>query len=374
MPAQIVRLGDIVEFAYGAGLPKAKRRAGSIPVYGSNGITGHHDEALVDCPTVIVGRKGSAGAISLTDGPSYPIDTTYYTKPRVANSVDVKYLFYVLERANLGKLATATGVPGLNREDAYRTEVPFHPIEEQRRIVDILDRAAGIRRLRRQAQDTARLIIPALFNTMFGDPATRASKWPIAALGDMLAAIDYPIRTGPFGSQLLHSEFVEEGIPVLGIDNVVTNHFRWTVSRCITPDKFVGFRRFKINPHDLIITIMGTTGRCAVAPDQIPECMSTKHLCVLSLDQATIAPKYAWAALLYDPFVRAQTERTGHGAIMEGWNMGLVRRLRLRIPPLRLQQQFVETCRDIELLMERQRKAAEQERGTQVALASRLLS
>ena len=61
--------------------------------------------------------------------------------------------------------------------------LPLPPLVEQRRIVDILDRAASIRRLRRQAQETARQIVPALFNKMFGDPGTNLMRWPIRLLG-----------------------------------------------------------------------------------------------------------------------------------------------------------------------------------------------
>jgi len=73
-----VPLGEIIELAYGKSLPARLRRSGSIPVYGANGIAGYHDQAIVPEPTIIVGRKGSAGEIQLTEVSSFPIDTTYY--------------------------------------------------------------------------------------------------------------------------------------------------------------------------------------------------------------------------------------------------------------------------------------------------------
>ncbi|MFI5113476.1 MAG: restriction endonuclease subunit S [Terriglobales bacterium] len=59
-------------------------------------------------------------------------------------------------------------------------------LDEQRRIVEILDRAASVRRLRCQAQDTAGQLIPALFNKMFGDPATNPMGWPVVAMRALL--------------------------------------------------------------------------------------------------------------------------------------------------------------------------------------------
>ena len=82
-------------------------------------------------------------------------------------------------------MKTATGVPGLSRDDAYQEPISVPPREEQRRLVDILSRAEGIVRLRREAQKKAQELIPALFLDMFGDPATNPKGWPVAVVGDV---------------------------------------------------------------------------------------------------------------------------------------------------------------------------------------------
>ncbi len=102
--------------------------------------------------------------------PSFPIDTTYFVRPRPGVQLDATYASYALRFVNLSRLRTETGVPGLNRSDAYRELFPLPSPHEQRRIVDILNRAAKIERLRRLAQERLREFIPALFIKMFGDP------------------------------------------------------------------------------------------------------------------------------------------------------------------------------------------------------------
>ena len=97
-------------------------------------------------------------------------------------------------------------------------------------------------------------------------------------------------RSEPFGSQLKHAEFTEEGIPVLYIDNVVSNKFPWAKPRYITPEKYTSFLRCRVFPGDVIVTIMGTTGRVCAMPDDLPECMSTKRLCVFTLDRVRADP------------------------------------------------------------------------------------
>lgn len=74
----------------------------------------------------------------------------------------------------------------LHPDQLLRHEVPLPPLDEQRRIVDLLERAAGIRRLREQALAKARAIVPALFLDMFGDPASNPKGWPVVTLGNAI--------------------------------------------------------------------------------------------------------------------------------------------------------------------------------------------
>ncbi len=91
---QTVRLGEAIEFVYGKSLPKNTRVDGKVPVYGSNGIAGWNNKALVNEPTIIVGRKGSAGAVQFVEEPCYPIDTTYFVRVRPA--LALTYVFYFI--------------------------------------------------------------------------------------------------------------------------------------------------------------------------------------------------------------------------------------------------------------------------------------
>jgi type I restriction enzyme S subunit len=256
--------------------------------------------------------------------------------------VHKEYLFrFLLSKSSFlessGKGAT---VKGIRLEVLRELEVPLPPLKEQKRIAAILDKADHIRRKRQQTIKLADEFLRAVFLNMFGVSIVNSNGWDVKPIGDLLANKPNAARTGPFGSQLKHSEFVGKGVPVLGIDNIVTNHFRWTIPRCLPPKKFERFKRYRVFPEDLIITIMGTTGRVAVAPSDLPECMSTKHLCVLTLNRNKIDPVYLWATLLFDNKARSQAEKYGSGAIMEGWNMGIIKAINVRVPPLHNQLKF----------------------------------
>jgi type I restriction enzyme S subunit len=127
-----VRLGDVVTLHYGKGLQTAKRLNGNIPVFSSAGITGFHNEPLVDSGGIIVGRKGTIGTVFYSPGPFFCIDTAYYILPD--KSYDDKYLYYLLKTLKLDRLNEDSAVPGLNRETAYSQQFSLPPLPVQRVI------------------------------------------------------------------------------------------------------------------------------------------------------------------------------------------------------------------------------------------------
>jgi len=131
------KLGNICEFAYGDSLPKQNRVKGNVPVYGSNGQIDLHDKSLIEGKTIIVGRKGSIGEVHYSEIDCWVIDTAYYVKPLL--EVDIKYLYLLLKTLNLSKLNKASSIPGLNRDDVYKIDVPLPPLEQQQQIVNIIE-------------------------------------------------------------------------------------------------------------------------------------------------------------------------------------------------------------------------------------------
>ena len=132
----MVSFEDVCTLEYGASLPKIKRIDGPFPVVGSNGVTGYHNDFLVEGPAIIVGRKGSAGEVTLIEENCFPIDTTYYVKQTNPNESDIRYLYWILKNLDLPNLRGGAGIPGLNRTDVYQThQIPLPPLDVQKEIV-----------------------------------------------------------------------------------------------------------------------------------------------------------------------------------------------------------------------------------------------
>jgi len=176
------KLGDVLSLEYGRSLRKdARDSEGSIPVAGSNGIDGWHNKALVKGPGIVVGRKGSVGKVTWFDKDFWPIDTTYYVKPKI--KCELRWIYYLLIFLQLDRLSIVTGVPGLNRNDAYKLSFGLPPLSEQHRIVEILDQADALRKKRAEADAKAARILFALFIKSFGDPLTNPMGWQEVTLG-----------------------------------------------------------------------------------------------------------------------------------------------------------------------------------------------
>ncbi len=135
--AKNAHLGDLVQFVYGKGLPARDRKPGAVPVYGSGGIVDTHNQALVQGPGVVVGRKGTIGSVYWTARDFYPIDTTYYVVPKTEDT-RLRYIYYLLKTLPLARMNTDVAVPGLNRSNALQLKVSIPSLPTQDRIVDIL--------------------------------------------------------------------------------------------------------------------------------------------------------------------------------------------------------------------------------------------
>lgn len=119
------------------------------------------------------------------------------------------------------------------------------------------------------------------------------NEWDSKQLAELLGDFDPAMRSGPFGSALLKQELVEAGLPLLGIDNVHTERFIADYTRFVTPRKFAQLARYVVRPDDLMITIMGTVGRCCLVPENVGQALSSKHTWTISLDQNAYSPYLA---------------------------------------------------------------------------------
>ena len=137
---QTKTLGEVIQLPYGKPLdPKDRNPNGLYPAYGANGEKDRTDKFYRDSPSIIVGRKGSAGEITLTEDRFWPLDVTYFVEFD-RQQYDLQFLYYLLVTLDLPSLAKGVK-PGINRNEVYALPVSLPPLPEQQRIVTLLDEA-----------------------------------------------------------------------------------------------------------------------------------------------------------------------------------------------------------------------------------------
>lgn len=130
-------LGQIFTLEYGKPLTEENRDGKGFPVFASAGIVGLHSDPLVlQAPVIVVGRKGTAGAVYWSETPCFVIDTAYFVKP--IEDTDLRFLYLLLNFVDLKSVTAQTGVPGLNRDRAYSLKINLPPKAVQLGIVEII--------------------------------------------------------------------------------------------------------------------------------------------------------------------------------------------------------------------------------------------
>ena len=167
------RLDSFLELAYGKALKAEERQPGRVPVYGSGGITGWHDTALVSQPSIVVGRKGTVGSVYWESRPFFPIDTVFYVK----SELPLTYCFELLKTLGLKDMNTDAAVPGLNRENVYRLLTPAIPAD----VLDAFDALVGSLRARIDQNDALAETLSTLRDTLLPRLISGQLRLPEAA-------------------------------------------------------------------------------------------------------------------------------------------------------------------------------------------------
>ena len=221
--------------------------------------------------------------------------------------------------------------------ETLKIELP--PIPEQKRIAKILDNFAEIELKINKKLKLIKDLESNIFKENF-EINNIPSHNKIVTINELVLNQKSSIRTGPFGSQLLKSEFKDSGITVIGIDNAVNNEFKWTNKRYISQEKFKSLSRFQVHPNDVVITIMGTCGRVCIIPEDIGIAINTKHLCAITLDHNKCLPEFLRAYFLYSKKAKHHLRSRTKGAIMDGLNMGIIKTIPIEIPSIEEQKKF----------------------------------
>jgi type I restriction enzyme S subunit len=332
-------LGEVLSFKYGKALPERERRAGDVPVYGSNGNVGFHSAALIHGPAIIVGRKGSVGEVHLCDGPCWPIDTTYFVD-EFGNNVATFWYWY-LKFLKLGQLNRATAIPGLNREDAYRLRVLVPEPQEQRRLVS---RIEGILRHTTTTRDEIthcntllerckRAIRLIAWGDMGGEPALPA-EWKWTTIEEICEEIvDCPHSTPKWADQgeicIRTTNFRPGKLDLSEVRYVSLGTYKERISRQEPQSGDIVYSREG-----------GILGIACQIPPQVKLCLGQRMM-LMRADPKKYSGTLLMHVLNSTPILDRVRELTG-GSASPHLNVGDIKKFQIPLPPRDKQDRIVK--------------------------------
>lgn len=265
-----------------------------------------------------------------------------------ATRLDRGFLFHWVRRQSVvdALMAKNTGARMPRADMSVLLGLPLYlpPIEEQRQIVELLHRAAEIRRRADVARDKARAVIPALFLDMFGDPASNHSGWRRLTLGEALLS-------GPQNGLYRPASDYGDGVRILRIDSFDDGRIRDQRSLKRLRIDAASCEKFGLRAGDIVVNRVNSPpqlGKSLLVPELEEPTVFESNMMRMRLDQTILLPAVAGAMLQLEPVRRSLIRNAKHAINQSSINQGDVTGLVVFAPPLRLQAAFAEQAERIE--------------------------
>jgi len=350
-------------------LPKSKILAGeSLPngkfkFYLSGKKQGRLNEAISNKDAIIMGDGGVA-SIAYAEG-NYSYSSHNFGFFSENTSVLTQYIYRALEEflpVIDYKGFVGSGIKNIDKNFLFDLYLQIPPLPEQKKIASILTSLDEViestQKQIDKLQDLKKATMNELLTKGIGNTEFKESElgqipksWEVMRLEELLdKETIYPMRSGPFGSALLKNELVSEGVPFLGIDNVHIEEFRGDFKRFITKEKFTELSRYEVFPNDVIVTIMGTVGRCCVIPNDIPKAISSKHTWVITLDSKLMLSRLVCWQVNHSNWVLKHFADNSQGGVMDAISSVTLKKTLLPVPPLEEQKAILKTYFKLENL------------------------
>lgn len=330
------KLSDVITLEYGKPLPNEQRcLEKKYPAYGANGIKCYAVQAFWKKPSIIIGRKGTAGAVRLVDGCFWPLDVTYFVKFD-DTAYDLRFLYYKLLSLDLPSLAMGVK-PGINRNAVYAIESYFPSLPEQKRIVAILDEAfagigAAIANTQRNLAN-ARELFESYLDVVFSHPRDGWAEVQIdGACSSIIDCINKtaPKVDGPTPFKMIRTTNVRDGFVSLDSVKFVTEEVYHSWTRRQVPQR-----------GDIILTREAPLGEVGLL-DTDEKVFLGQRLVSYRVNPEILNSRFLLYAFQSE-HVQSQIRSLGSGSTVQHMRVPDSKKLRILLPALETQQEAVES-------------------------------
>jgi restriction endonuclease S subunit len=257
----------------------------------------------------------------------------------VGSAIQNRFLAYALQyfTPDITRLAGSTTFKEVSRSSLRGFRIPIPPLSEQHRIVELLDEADRLRKLRREADAKAARILPALFLKMFGDPATNPMGWPVKPLREFLSNADIFVD----GDWVESKDQDPEGeVRLIQLADVGDGFYVNKSARFLTKDTALRLRCTFIKHGDVLVARMpDPLGRACIFPGDIKESVTVVDVCIIRPSASGPDPFWLMQCINSVGF-RGLIAQQQTGTTRARISRGNLSRLPIVCPPLVAQRKF----------------------------------
>lgn len=256
------------------------------------------------------------------------------------DSIDKDYLFYFMPIAlkRIEEKTPFVTVKHLSAKELNKIEIPVLPLEEQRKIAETLSKVDELIAFREQQLAKLDELVKSQFTEMFGDPINNPMKWIVSKIEDIAAQEKNALKAGPFGSALKKEFYVRSGYKIYGQEQVICGDASFG-DYYIDEEKYKELKNCAVQAGDILISLVGTYGKTLIMPDNYEAGIINPRLMKITLNKNKVTPIY-FKYYFESNALKASMDANTHGGTMGILNLGIIRQMKIQVPPLSLQNQF----------------------------------
>ena len=315
---------------------------GKYPVYGANGIIGYYNDYNHENETLMIGCRGTCGALNISQPFSY-INGNAMALDDLVDDIDIRYLYYALMGRGFQDVISGAVQPQIIRADLEKMEVWIGNKKEQKEIVDVFNKLDTVLSHRKREIQYLDDLIKARFVELFGDPTENPNGYQINRLSNYIISLTS-------GSRGWAKYCVNDGNEwFITIKNVKDCSIITDNMQPIKAPDNAEARRTKVKEGDLLISITADLGRTGVVTKKIAEhgAYINQHLSCIRLDREVLNPLFV-AHYMESPAGKEQFIAKNQSAVKAGLNFNSIKSLKLMIPPMEKQNEFEQFVHQID--------------------------
>ena len=308
---------------------------GGYPVYGANGVIGCYSEYNHEEPTLLVSCRGATcGTLNICEPYSY-VNGNAMALDNLTDEVDIKYLYYYLLNRGFEDVVTGSAQPQIVRQSLQKVNVTYPDKERQAEIVTVLEKASELIALRKKQLAKLDQLVKSRFIELFGDPVINSKGWPVCELSEYIQFLTS-------GSRGWAQYFTESGEYFITIKNVKNCRITLDDVQHVVPPDNAEAKRTRVHEGDLLISITADLGRTGVVTKDIADYGGyiNQHLTCIRLNKDAVRPLYV-AYYMESEAGKSQFQSKNQSAVKAGLNFNSINSLRLMVPPVELQDEFI---------------------------------